>query len=683
MTALYTLARISIVITPIIIIILLATPFLNRKYTAVGRYYLWIIIMAALISPWFIPGHGLVQINIPQVSTTVFESTAILNSDTGSGNSETGVSVARAQTELLPRVSEEAPLDVRATAIGENYTYTFTIEYQTQSVFTRITRGAYFYNVLLAVWLAGAALLMGFKIISHILLKRHITRWGTPEENPAVLDLFAAKLQILGIDNHIGLIRCKGISSPMLVGNIHPQVLLPHGEYSNGDLDLIFTHELIHYKRHDLWYKLVLLVVQLLYWFNPIVFLMAKQANKDIEDICDMLTVKGLSREAKKCYGSLILDMATNNVVHDHEQRSHTQLSTCMNGGKKEMKQRFNNILGKSKKRGIILFSVAGVIIALAAALIGINFSGVSAEIDLVEYEPDYYVYEYGEEAESEEVEYIPDEYEAEEENPYEIEEETVFVMPYGYAWRGPYTPYAEEMLRVTLRRHNIREIEFASEVPVNYIHINFPASVHIVQSDEDFVRVSTDAYILERLDITLDNGALIIEPHSVNIFSNRELEAFTDIYIGVNQYMGNIVLRGVYGNNAQLPESLTVEENAINLFIWDESIVHIDVEVSSLRLAVTDVYSVMPAGEAELLELSVWGQSKIDISTYGIMEARLHLYNHDGFFMDGEYNIRVFLEVADFVEINGAGNHLVWIMFSEPEVVDNVDGEVNLVFFS
>jgi len=726
MTVLYTLVGINIVITPVILILLLSAPILDRKYTAVGRYYLWIVVMAALVGAWMIPGQGLLQINMPQMNAPVRSVTMDNNAD-GAYPRDSIDSISAnnipGQAELLPQLESEVSPEIGAptTASGigavtpvANYIHYNLTEPQNQgSLATRMAQWLYLYRVLLTVWLAGAAISLGIKILTHISFRRYVTRWGIRETNSYVLDLFNTQLQNIGIVKRINLIRCKRINSPMLVGlvgNIHPTLLLPYGEYNPSDMELIFNHELIHYKRRDLWYKLALMVVQCLYWFNPAVFLMARQANKDIEDICDMLTVQGLSREARKCYGSLILEMALSRKAV--EQPNRTQLSTCMNGGKKEMKQRFNNILGKGKKRGIILFSAAGVVIVLAAVLIGFNFAGAGSNIDNPGYyEPDssdtennaeYQYDEYESATEPEDELEADDEFgndpddEPGEETP-EADEDIGFVMPSGYEWLGTYNPYIEETLRVTLNRQNIAEMELTPEMPINYIHIDFPMTVHIIQGDEDFVRISANPYLLESLNISLENGALVIEPPNANIFYNRDrvvqdrdgnsqldrrdMRDFTAVYVGVSQYMYNIIMMGLYDNDVRLPEPLPVEPNAVNLHIRNDNRVHLDVSVSLLRMTVTDVYDIIANGEAALLELTIWGQSKQDISIAGIREASLNLHDHGE--NPGEYDIRVFVEVADLVEINGTGNNpMVWIMFSEPEVIDNHEGEVDLTFW-
>ena len=62
---------------------------------------------------------------------------------------------------------------------------------------------------------------------------------------------------------------------------------LPDIPYTEQELELIFKHELFHYRHKDLWYKMLLLIVDTVYWFNPLLHWMIREADKDIEYICD------------------------------------------------------------------------------------------------------------------------------------------------------------------------------------------------------------------------------------------------------------------------------------------------------------------------------------------------------------------------------------------------------------
>ena len=53
---------------------------------------------------------------------------------------------------------------------------------------------------------------------------------------------------------------------------------------SDAELELILAHELIHVRRGDLWFGLLRSVVELLWWFHPLVWWAARRASREAED---------------------------------------------------------------------------------------------------------------------------------------------------------------------------------------------------------------------------------------------------------------------------------------------------------------------------------------------------------------------------------------------------------------
>ncbi len=62
------------------------------------------------------------------------------------------------------------------------------------------------------------------------------------------------------------------MKSPMIVHVFHPQVLLPEQDYTEKELELIFYHELSHFKHHDLKWKTIVVIITMLQGFNPFVY---------------------------------------------------------------------------------------------------------------------------------------------------------------------------------------------------------------------------------------------------------------------------------------------------------------------------------------------------------------------------------------------------------------------------
>lgn len=98
----------------------------------------------------------------------------------------------------------------------------------------------------------------------------------------------------------ITVLISEKVPNPMLVGFYKPILFLPHDQYNDEELEFIFKHELVHYKRHDIVYKILLLIVHAIHWFNPFVWFMVRQAGREIEIYCDETVVGTRSLSYRK-----------------------------------------------------------------------------------------------------------------------------------------------------------------------------------------------------------------------------------------------------------------------------------------------------------------------------------------------------------------------------------------------
>lgn len=166
----------------------------------------------------------------------------------------------------------------------------------------------------------------------------------------------------LGLKKVPQLLWNQQLQSPLLLGFLRPVVLLPRQDYEERELYFILRHELTHYKRRDLWYKALLLTAGLVHWWNPLVWLLVRCADQDLELSCDGAVVAGQDRETRQQYSQVILA----NIRRSHQAAS--LLSTAFLGGKKMMKERFLNILNSQKRRKGLLLLTA---LLLCALLLG------------------------------------------------------------------------------------------------------------------------------------------------------------------------------------------------------------------------------------------------------------------------------------------------------------------------
>ena len=166
-------------------------------------------------------------------------------------------------------------------------------------------------QALAGVWLLGVAGVLGWSLLSHIRFLRYLRRWSTPVEEGELLCRYRDLGLRAGIRGSLPrLLRCRGLRVPMLAGLLFPAVLLPWEELEDQQLDCALLHELLHFRRRDIWLKALCLWVRALYWFNPLCYLMTGLAHRDMELACDEAALGCLTPEEYGVYGKAILSGA-------------------------------------------------------------------------------------------------------------------------------------------------------------------------------------------------------------------------------------------------------------------------------------------------------------------------------------------------------------------------------------
>ena len=216
--------------------------------------------------------------------------------------------------------------------------------------------------VLLGLWLAGVGISAIRQAVSYGILKRRLDRTAGPAERADLLDVLDSQRSGLGISRKIPLLISPAADCPMLAGFIRPALYLPDENISTADAAFIFRHELTHCRHGDLWLKLLLTAAQCVHWFNPLVYLIVRFAQEDIELACDDAVVRGQNAAYRRAYGETILRSAV------AQSRRRQALVSCFGDDKKTLMRRFEGLFDKSvKKRGAALI----VLVALLTATLG------------------------------------------------------------------------------------------------------------------------------------------------------------------------------------------------------------------------------------------------------------------------------------------------------------------------
>lgn len=233
-------------------------------------------------------------------------------------------------------------------------------------------------DILLTLWLAGVIACVLWQGIGYYRLIRSLKGTSQPVERADLHTILQEQCADLVIDREIPLRVSAAADCPMLAGFIHPTLYLPDERISRTDAAFIFRHELTHYKHGDLWLKLLLLAARCLHWFNPLVHLIARFAQEDIEAACDDAVVRGHDGAYRRAYGETILRSA---IAQAQKRKA---LVSCFGDDKKTLMRRFEGLFDKSvKKRGVALVVMIALLVGSLSCTIAVgdNDKGLTKEL--------------------------------------------------------------------------------------------------------------------------------------------------------------------------------------------------------------------------------------------------------------------------------------------------------------
>lgn len=233
-------------------------------------------------------------------------------------------------------------------------------------------------DILLTLWLAGVIACVLWQGIGYYRLIRSLKGTSRSVERADLHTILQEQCADLIIDREIPLRVSSAADCPMLAGFIHPTLYLPDERISRTDAAFIFRHELTHYKHGDLWLKLLLLAARCLHWFNPLVHLIARFAQEDIEAACDDAVVRGHDGAYRRAYGETILRSA---IAQSQKRKA---LVSCFGDDKKTLMRRFEGLFDKSvKKRGVALVVMIALLVGSLSCTIAVgdNDKGLTKEL--------------------------------------------------------------------------------------------------------------------------------------------------------------------------------------------------------------------------------------------------------------------------------------------------------------
>lgn len=281
---LFSLMEVTLTMSAVIAVLLALGKVLERRFAPQWRYWAWLVVALRLMVPFNLSlPQAPVQVTLPQVQAAARSVEAAPSQG------------ALPQAPSLPEPEVQGPAGPEETPAVNGWA------------------------VLFGLWCAGGALFLLIHGISYVNYRRKIMRWTSSK----------------GSYEGIPIIESAVVMSPMLMGLLRPMIVVPEG----GAQEFALLHEACHARRHDLWYKLLLLLANALHWFNPLVWLLRHTAEQDLEIACDAAVLEGRDRAYRQAYGQTLLETVA------ARRAAGAVLTSAFSGNKKSLKQRFASLM--------------------------------------------------------------------------------------------------------------------------------------------------------------------------------------------------------------------------------------------------------------------------------------------------------------------------------------------------
>lgn len=267
------------------VIILVLKSLLKNKLNASWQYFIWFLLIIRLIIP--------TGFDTPLSKFNVFANTTqrIQTSQNIAGNSSSNIkNVVEGNNKILKPNLE------KKNNFGE----------------TKVKDFNYYVNIASIVWVIGATLILAVMLFSYGMFYLKIRKISFCQDKE-INEILKESKSIMNISKFIPVVYDGHINTPSLLGVINPKILVDPdliGKLSFEEKRHIFLHELSHFKRKDIFINWVILFLEIVHWFNPIIWFAFSRMKEDSELACDAYVLSYLNKKEQKEYGETIIELA-------------------------------------------------------------------------------------------------------------------------------------------------------------------------------------------------------------------------------------------------------------------------------------------------------------------------------------------------------------------------------------
>ncbi len=362
--------KINLAAAAVIFLTAVLSRHLAGRYSVRWKYRIWLALAILLLLPVQIPETwNIVHVNIPAAFTVRTDQLRTAReTDTGNyrtiaetdGTGQTGLPLSGAGNTSQEILSQSSP-DLQNT--GNLVAPAGDVQWISMETAA---------DLAAAVWAAGVLFLGIRKTVETYLAGKALRRWNLPNWNQPLERTYRKICGSMKLKRTPRLMLNSRLTTPLLMGFLHPCICIPQIGYTPEEQELILFHELCHYQRKDLWYKLLLNILCIVHWFNPALWWMKKEADRDLEFLCDESVMERRAVQERMLYNRLLAKTAAGKT-------SAPGITTGFSDSLRNLKKRMANIMrAGTMKKGNVVTACFLALFVLCNALTGCSVADSS-----------------------------------------------------------------------------------------------------------------------------------------------------------------------------------------------------------------------------------------------------------------------------------------------------------------
>lgn len=237
------------------------------------------------------------------------------------------------------------------------------------------------------IWAAGAI----WKSVQYI--SRSFPLWKLKNTcipcdartNKLLLDLS----QEMRIRRRISIVQSFAIPTAKIRGILRPRIYIPNMEYKEEELQIILKHELVHYLNHDAWARGNMILLDCIYWFNPLMKSIQRDQERWSEYYCDYQVCNRYGVNAESYVRTLVM-MAEQLLKWKENMREPVTTDLAFTESGKNLKKRIRRIMSykgqEKQKKTVLAMLCAGFVLIAGIVALAMETGGERLYHEMVEH---------------------------------------------------------------------------------------------------------------------------------------------------------------------------------------------------------------------------------------------------------------------------------------------------------